>query len=176
MGRLYVKQARNPKIWRTRHIEAASSCMIPIYPVPYFFQGKASFSISDLPQLVVCPSAITFCFFHIFSLQIQEPRHSLCRGSFLSLDVSLQNSSKISQKYFSVPSIRPSFFRLIPFLVSGWPNLPPFPRPSPARKSRFSRRFCQKLHTLSFCRYIFLPVFRHLFAQGLSACVLSGNI
>ena len=115
MGRLYVKQARNPKIWRTRHIEAASSCMIPIYPVPYFFQGKASFSISDLPQLVVCPSAITFCFFHIFSLQIQEPRHSLCRGSFLSLDVSLQNSSKISQKYFSVPSIRPSFFDLFLF-------------------------------------------------------------
>lgn len=107
--------------------------MIPIYPVPYFFQGKASFSISDLPQLVVCPSAITFCFFHIFSLQIQEPRHSLCRGSFLSLDVSLQNSSKISQKYFSVPSIRPSFFRLIPFLVSGWPNLPPL---SPALASK----------------------------------------
>jgi len=92
--------------------------MIPIYPVPYFFQGKASFSISDLPQLVVCPSAITFCFFHIFSLQIQEPRHSLCRGSFLSLDVSLQNSSKISQKYFSVPSIRPSFFSAYPFPIS----------------------------------------------------------
>lgn len=83
-----------------------------------------------------------------------------------------QNFSKI---FFR--SIYPTiFFRLIPFLVSGWPNLPPLSRPSPARKSRFSRRFCQKLHTLFFCWYIFLPVFRHLFAQGLSACVLSGNI
>lgn len=50
---------------------------------------------------------------------------------------------------------------------------PPF-RPSPARKSRFSRRFCQKLHILFLCWYIFLPLFHDLFARGVVCLRLVG--
>lgn len=140
--------------------------MIPIYPVPYFFQGKASFSISDLPQLVVCPSAITFCFFHIFSLQIQEPRHSLCRGSFLSLDVSLQNSSKIFPFHLSDHL----FFDLFLFWFLVDRTCPPFPGPRQQGNHDFRDGFAKNCTPFPFAGTFFSPFFMTFLHGG---CVLA---
>lgn len=125
---------------------------------------------------VVHSSAVPFHVLHTCLQQAQKPRRSLCRGSFSVPDAFLQNPSKISQKYFSFLLSDYLSFRLTLSRLAELAYLARLCPPSPARKSRFSRRFCQKLHILFLCWYIFLPLFHDLFARGLCACVLSGNI